>query len=73
MMVYGTRGDGLKVVDHGVRQCLFAERREHSRRPDEAADTLQRLFGPVPRIELFARQRRARWVSWGNELAPDDV
>jgi N6-adenosine-specific RNA methylase IME4 len=46
----------------------MAERREHSRKPDEAADALERLFGPVSRIELFARRRRPGWEAWGNEL-----
>jgi N6-adenosine-specific RNA methylase IME4 len=70
-LIYGTRGKGLKVLDHGVRQTLFAKRREHSRKPDEAAEALERLFGSVPRIELFARQRRAGWEVWGNELPPN--
>jgi N6-adenosine-specific RNA methylase IME4 len=72
-MIYGTRGNGLKVVDHGVRQSLFAERQEHSRKPDEAAKALERLFGPVRRLELFARRRRAGWEAWGDELAPNEV
>jgi N6-adenosine-specific RNA methylase IME4 len=73
MMIYGTRGNGLKVLGHSVRQSLFAERREHSRKPDEAAEALERLFGPVPRIELFARQRRPGWEAWGNEMPPVDI
>jgi N6-adenosine-specific RNA methylase IME4 len=67
-LLYGTRGRGLKVFDRGIPQCLVAERREHSRKPDEAADALERLFGPVSRIELFARRRRPGWEAWGNEL-----
>jgi N6-adenosine-specific RNA methylase IME4 len=73
MMIYGTRGAGLKVVDHGVCQSLFAERREHSRKPDEAAEKLERLFGPVRRIELFARHERLGWATWGNELKRGQV
>jgi N6-adenosine-specific RNA methylase IME4 len=69
-MLYATRGRGLKVVDRGVRQSILSERREHSRKPDEAAEALERLFGPVRRIELFARERRPGWSSWGQEL-PD--
>lgn len=68
MMIYGKRGSGLHIFDHSVRQSLFAERRQHSRKPDEAFEALEKLFGPVSRIELFARQRRAGWAAWGNEL-----
>ena len=49
-MLYATRGNGLKVIDHSLRQTLFAERREHSRKPDEAAEALEALFGSVRRI-----------------------
>ena len=68
-LLYGTRGRGLKQVDNAVRQCLLAERREHSRKPDEAAEALERLFGPVRRVELFARHQRPGWDVWGSELS----
>ena len=70
LVLSATRGRGLEVVDRGVSQCFLAERREHSRKPDEAAESLERLFGPVPRIELFARRKRPGWTCWGAELAP---
>jgi N6-adenosine-specific RNA methylase IME4 len=63
-MIYGTRGKGLQVLDHTIHQSLFAPRREHSRKPDEAMKALERLFGPVARMELFARRRRAGWAAW---------
>jgi N6-adenosine-specific RNA methylase IME4 len=67
-----TRGTGLRRVDMGVRQVIFAPRGAHSRKPDEAAHRLERLHGPVRRIELFAREHRPGWASWGDEL-PDDA
>jgi N6-adenosine-specific RNA methylase IME4 len=72
-LIYGTRGCGLKRISRDVRQCLFAERREHSRKPDEVAEALERLFGPVRRIELFARHPRPGWTCWGNELPEQNV
>jgi N6-adenosine-specific RNA methylase IME4 len=52
-----------------VHQVIEAPRREHSRKPDEVADRLVQLFGPVKRLELFARHRRdPSWDYWGNEL-----
>jgi N6-adenosine-specific RNA methylase IME4 len=59
------------VLDHSICQSLLAQRREHSRKPEEAFAVLEKLFGPVSRIELFARQRRAGWAAWGNELLDD--
>jgi N6-adenosine-specific RNA methylase IME4 len=66
-LILGTRGRGLRTIDHGVRQCILAPRRQHSSKPDEAYEALERLFGPVRRLELFARHPRADWVQWGAE------
>lgn len=50
-----------------VRQWRHAAVREHSRKPDEFIGDLERLFGEVPRVELFARTRRPGWDAWGNQ------
>jgi N6-adenosine-specific RNA methylase IME4 len=50
-----------------VRQLIVAPKREHSRKPDEQYPALERLFGDVTRIELFARTTRAGWTAWGNQ------
>lgn len=59
-------------IDAGVRQFISAPIREHSRKPDEAADRLVQLVGDVPRIDLFARATRPGWDVWGNE-APGSI
>ena len=45
----------LKVSNY-VSSCIISEKREHSRKPDEARDRITQLVGQVPKIELFARQ-----------------
>jgi N6-adenosine-specific RNA methylase IME4 len=60
-VLYATRGRGLKRVNCGVSLAILAPRREHSRKPDELFDGLERLFGPVRRLELFARRSRPSW------------
>jgi N6-adenosine-specific RNA methylase IME4/ParB-like chromosome segregation protein Spo0J len=47
---------------------LEAPRREHSRKPDEAYALIERMYPELPKIELFARQTRAGWAAWGNEV-----
>jgi N6-adenosine-specific RNA methylase IME4 len=49
-----------------VRQGIIEPRREHSRKPDCVYDRIERLV-PGPYIELFARNTRPGWLSWGNE------
>ena len=55
-------------LNKSVRQLLFSQRREHSRKPDEVRDKIVQLMGDLPRIELFARQRADGLDCWGNEV-----
>lgn len=49
-----------------VREIILAPVREHSRKPEEARDRIER-YCVGPYLELFARQQRPNWTSWGNE------
>lgn len=64
------RGEGLPVLDHGVRQLIVAPIAEHSRKPPEQYDRLGRLYGTpeaIRCVELFSRTPRTGWHAWGNE------
>lgn len=63
-----TRGKGYDRLSKGEAQVVFSPLREHSRKPDEIADSIIRLTGDTPRIELFARTRRPGWDSWGDQV-----
>jgi len=56
-----------KRLSKGVRQIITAERREHSRKPDEFFDRVEALVGG-PYIELFSREARKGWSAFGNQL-----
>jgi N6-adenosine-specific RNA methylase IME4 len=63
-----TRGKGYKRQVRDVEQVLHASVQEHSRKPAEIAERIERLVGDVPKVELFARPPpRKRWVTWGLE------
>lgn len=62
------RGKGYERKAQGIEQVLHSPIREHSRKPDEFAERIEELTGDVPRVELFARQRRPRWDVWGDEV-----
>jgi N6-adenosine-specific RNA methylase IME4 len=66
-----SRGKGLKRRDMGVRELIQAPRQRHSTKPDEAAHRLERLYGEVRRLEMFARKHRPGWESYGDELADE--
>jgi N6-adenosine-specific RNA methylase IME4 len=63
-----TRGKGYKRQSMAIEQVVFAPLREHSRKPDEVVHRIDRLVGDIPRIELFARERRPGWSAWGDEV-----
>ena len=50
---------------------MVSPRREHSRKPDEVRERIVRVFGDVPRAELFARQKVPGWQAWSNEVECD--
>lgn len=64
--ILATRGKP-KRLNADVRQVILDKRREHSRKPDEQYERIERLVSG-PYLELFARQEREGWDSWGHEV-----
>jgi N6-adenosine-specific RNA methylase IME4 len=67
LCLLGVKGKPVRE-SKAVRRLVVAPRREHSRKPDEVSERIVELMGNIPRIELFARQRRLGWDSYGNEI-----
>ena len=44
---------------------------DHSEKPAEYYELIERLYPTAKKVELFARKRRAGWSSWGNEPEPE--
>lgn len=61
----GRRGN-CKRNAKDVREIIMAPVREHSRKPDEVYQRIER-YCDGPYLELFARQTRPGWSSWGDE------
>ena len=47
---------------------ICSRRRKHSEKPWEIGDLIVNQLGDLPRVELFARETRPCWDSWGNEI-----
>ena len=58
----------MKPVSNKVSSVVISPREEHSKKPKIDRDNIVTLFGDVPRIELFARQKTKGWDVWGNEI-----
>jgi N6-adenosine-specific RNA methylase IME4 len=67
-MLDRTPRQGCKRLDRGIDQVIYAPVREHSRKPDEMYARIERLFGDIPRIELYAREQRPGWTAWGDQI-----
>lgn len=57
-----------KLVNN-IYQKVVAERTKHSQKPEEVRRRIKLMFGEIPAIELFARQKTEGWDSWGNDPA----
>ena len=70
--ILATRGkDFPRRISCGVSQIIMSEQRKHSQKPDEARDKIIKLLGDLPRIELFAREKKDGWDCFGNEVKSD--
>ena len=61
----------MKRINNSVRQIIYSPVRKHSQKPAETTGRIVTLFGDLPRVELFARQKKQGWDVWGNEVESD--
>lgn len=67
--ILGTRGKGLPRINKDVPRLIVAPRGEHSAKPLETYNRIDRLFGcSLRRLELFARYKRPGWDVFGNQI-----
>lgn len=59
------------LKDRKVCQLIEYPRSAHSQKPIEARLRIERMFGDLPRIELFSRRKVEGWNCWGNEVESD--
>ncbi len=68
LVLFGVRGTNARTLAPGRSQVNFlaTRKREHSRKPDEQYEIIE-TCSRAPYLELFARGKRTRWVTWGNQ------
>jgi N6-adenosine-specific RNA methylase IME4/ParB-like chromosome segregation protein Spo0J len=70
LLLLGVIGEGLGVPAEGDRHSsvLFAPREEHSRKPTEVYEIIEKMYPGRSYIEMFARgEPRVGWTAWGLE------
>jgi N6-adenosine-specific RNA methylase IME4 len=77
LLLVATRGDmPAPAPSQRPPSIIVSPKREHSRKPDEAYELIERMYPDLPRKELFARgAARPGWTTWGNEarLGEEDL
>ena len=72
-LLIATKGDiPCPLPANRPSSVIDSPRREHSRKPDEAYELIERMYPDLPKIELFARSAREGWASWGNQAPVAD-
>ena len=56
------------VKSNSVHQIIESPIQKHSKKPAIVRDKIIELVGPLPRLELFARDMVEGWDCWGDEV-----
>lgn len=51
-----------------IQQLIRAPRKEHSKKPIEVMQAIEKMFPSQERIELFARRKTKGWTVWGLDV-----
>jgi N6-adenosine-specific RNA methylase IME4 len=66
-VLFGIKGKLGIPADRRKPNVIHASRQRHSSKPQEFFNLVQEV-SPGPYVELFARNSRAGWDCWGNEI-----
>ena len=70
LLLIGAKGNGIGVPlpENRPSSVINANRGEHSKKPDVVYEIIEKMYPNHTRIEMFARNRRVGWDSWGNDI-----
>lgn len=63
-----TKGKGVKRLSASIYNTQLHPRGRHSEKPQHFRDDIVKLYGNIPRLEMFARIKTSGWDTWGNEV-----
>jgi len=70
-LLYCYRGKFTPIAkeERGKIHSVFTEKvMKHSKKPEIAYQIIERLYPNLTKLELYAREKRSGWSSWGNEI-----
>lgn len=73
LLLICTKGDVIPPHESIRPDSVIQEpARGHSQKPESVYEMLEKLYADMPRIELFAREKREGWDLWGNQ-SPEEA
>lgn len=68
LLFIGGKGN-LQLPDDNKKpeSVFFADRTEHSEKPEIVYEIIESMFPEYKKLEIFARSKRNNWDSWGDE------
>jgi len=69
LLLIGARGQlGLPSTDSRPPSVILADRTNHSAKPPALYGLIEAMYPEATKAELFARETREGWFSWGNQV-----
>lgn len=72
-VLIATKGSLLPRKSASVKQIIHAPMGRNSEKPFEVHARIEELYGNLSRIELFSRESRKGWHSWGDQSKNADI
>ncbi len=67
LLLIGVKGSMLPTGEK-FKSIIHGENKEHSKKPQHVYEIIETMYPGTKYIELFARNTRENWVSWGEEV-----
>jgi N6-adenosine-specific RNA methylase IME4 len=68
-LLIGARGSKVcPARGLAIDSVIEGQQRQHSQKPDRAAEIIEHYHPDARKLEMFARQRRPGWDVWGTEV-----
>lgn len=68
LLLICTKGSMLPLTDYKPCSVIESPRIRHSQKPSEVYEIIEKMYPDTKKIELFARNKRKNWHSYGNEV-----
>lgn len=69
LYMYSGKLTAVAKEERGKIHTVFREQvKRHSQKPEIAYQIIERLYPDLSKIELYARNERVGWDSWGNQV-----